>query len=128
MDTGAVYFDGSKIEAYHRVINYCNYTCREEEWADRFWQNLLNSREIYREVLYYLEHHEFLDECEIEGFTVIDIFIWYMKKYNLLKNKGKNEADCDKEIMSILAFDAMMRLQREPEFKQELMKDLGMDR
>lgn len=50
-----------------------------------------------------------------------------MKKYNLLKSKGKNEADCDKEVMSILAFDAMMRLQREPKFKLELLRDLGMD-
>ncbi len=128
MENKAVYYDGSKVEAYHKVMNYCLYTCRDEDWADEFWRQMLECPEVYREVLYYLEHHEFLDECEIEGFTVIDIFIWYMKKYNLLKNKGRGDLECDKEIMSILAFYALMRLKRDPEFKRELMKELGMDK
>lgn len=32
MGDGMVYFDGSKVEAYQRVMNYCNYTGREEGW------------------------------------------------------------------------------------------------
>ena len=128
MEDRTVYYDGSKVEAYHKVMNYCLYTCREEEWADGFWMRLLGCPEVYREVLYYLEHHEFLDECQIEGFSPIDIFIWYMKKYNLHRDKGRSSSECDKEIMSILAFDALTRLKREPEFKQELMRELGIDR
>lgn len=97
-----------KIKLFEHLCKVCEYVAYTDEWRDNFWNRLLLNDAVYKEYLYYAEHHDFLMEVKIDGYSIIDILIWEMRKYNVRMDKGKNGADCDKEAMVLEAFSTMM--------------------
>jgi hypothetical protein len=97
-----------KIKYYEQVCRLCEYAGYESTWRDKFWQDLLTDEGIDRELLYYLEHQDFLGSCTIDGYSVFDIFIWQMRRYNIRVDRGKNGPDCDKMAMLLETFRTML--------------------
>lgn len=117
-----------KLKYYEEIRRLCEYAGYEQVWCDRFWKDLLQDEGIYKELLYYLEHQDFLGEYQVNGFTVLDIFVWQMRRYNVRVDRGKNGPDCDKMAMLLETFRYMMDMKNtdnQAEWSMEMKN--GMD-
>lgn len=104
-----------KLKLYKELCRLCEFVGYTDEWRDRFWEDLLQEEEIYKEFLYYMEHQDFLDEYKVEGMSVLDIFVWQMRKFNLRLDRGKNGEECDKMAMLLETFRYMIDMKRKEE-------------
>lgn len=126
--SGIVY-DATKIKVYGALKQRCGYAGFLEEWGDELWEELLSDYGLYREVVYYLEHHSFLDEEKFYGYGLTDLFIWQMDRSNLFHDTGKNTAECNKETMALQAFRTMAEMKKNPEwYLKKINEGPGMDR
>lgn len=97
-----------KIKLFSYLSEMCEYVRYTEEWRDAFWNKLLENEAVYQEYIYYAEHKDFLLDTKVNGYSVIDILVWEMRKYNVRMDRGKNGEDCDKEAMVLEAFNTML--------------------
>lgn len=97
-----------KLKLFELVKAWAEYAGYTDEWADKFWQDLLLNPDVYKEFLYYVDHEDFLCETCYNGQYITDIFIWEMRKFNIKTDRGKNYADCDKAEMVLNAFRTML--------------------
>lgn len=97
-----------KIRFYHCLEEMCQYVQYTPEWRDAFWEELLKNPPIYQEFLYYLEHQDFLGEYQVDGYSVLDIFVWIMRRYNIRTDKGRNGTECDKTALLLDTFRMML--------------------
>ena len=110
----SIVFDTTKFKIRAYLGELCVYAGKNEEWADELWMELISDEELYAEFIYYLENHTFLDKMCIEGYSLSDLFVWMMDKYNLLSEIGKNPESCNKETMVLNAFKTMPEMKRDP--------------
>lgn len=111
----SIVFDTTKFKIRGYLDELCAYAGKDSDWADELWMEFLNDEALYEEFIYYLEHHTFLDKMNIEGYSLSDLFVWMMDKYNLLSEIGKNPVSCNKETMVLNAFRTMPEMKRDPE-------------
>ncbi len=102
-----------KVREY--LDELCAYAGYDNNRGDALWLELLSDGELYTEFIYYLEHHTFLDKMNVEGYSLSDIYVWQMDKYNLLSEIGKNPESCNKETMVLNAFVTMSKMKADPE-------------
>lgn len=125
----AILYDARKIRIFEALFTLCDYTHKSEEWANKFWWDLLQCEDIYKEFVYYLDHHDFLDAYKIQGYSIIDMFIYEMNRYNLINDSNKNDKRCDKIDMVLYAFYHMLQMRKDPEeYSKKLQSDQGMDK
>lgn len=125
--SGIVY-DARKIMALEGFMALCEYTGKTKEWSDQLWTELVNKPVLMKEFMYYLDHHTFLDEYSCEGYSLTDLYVWQMSRYNLIRDVGKNTAACNKESMVLNAFRTMVNLMENPvEYRERIEKGQGMD-
>ena len=80
-------------------------------------------------MVYYLEHRTFMDKLKIEGYSLSDLYVSQMDKYNLVREIGKNPRSCNKERMVMRAFRTMLDMQENPaEYVKRLKEGRGEDR
>ena len=92
-------------------------------------QIILNNENVYREFVYYLEHHELMAQYEVAGYSMIDLFVCQMDQYNIVHDVGKNDGKCNKEKMVLQAFDVMLKMSENPdEIVKKLQSGEGMDK
>lgn len=124
-----IIYDASKIKVYEALEEWCKYVHKDSEFVKEFWSRILQNGEIYHEFVYYLEHHELLAQYMIQGYSMLDLFISQMERYNLRHDTGKNGVSCNKEKMVLQAFDVMLKMTEHPE---EIIKRIqsgeGMDK
>lgn len=124
-----IIYDARKIKIYEAVQALCALAGETEEWANGLWSELLTDAELMEEMVYYLEHHSFEGKMRIEGYTLIDLFVWQMDLYNLIADSGKNTESCNKETMVLRAFRAMSGLKNDPaRYKKRMSDGFGMDK
>lgn len=124
-----ILYDARKVKAYEGLLALGKYAGQEREWVDALWTDLLAEPKLYGEIVYYLENHSFRDEFKFRGYSLTDLYVWQMNKYNLIKDLGKNTAECNKETMALRSFRTMIDLMRSPEeYLRRLGEDRGMDR
>ena len=89
----------------------------------------MSRKPIYKELIYYIEHHTFLDELKVCGYSLCDLYVWQMNRYNLIKDTGKNSRTCNKEKMAMQAFRTMVDLMDDPkEYRKRLEEGQGTDK
>jgi hypothetical protein len=110
-----ILYDARKIKALEYLNELSEYAGLSSEWADRLWTMMLTDNDLYDEFVYYLEHHTFRDEYKISGYSLSDIYVWQMDKYNLIREIGKNPEHCNKETMVLNAFMTMAQMKSDPE-------------
>lgn len=124
-----ILYDARKIKAYESLLALGEYAGQEKEWMDGLWADLLTIPDLYAEMVYYLENHDFWDNFKFQGYSLIDLYVWQMNKYNLIKDLGKNTAECNKETMALRSFRTMIELMRSPEeYIKRLNEGYGMDK
>ncbi len=124
-----ILYDATKVKVCQAFYDICDYAELSRDWADKLWLDILARREIYEELVYYIEHHTFLDKVKVQGYSLCDLYVWQMNRYNLIKDTGKNPKTCNKEKMAMQAFRSMMDLMAHPEeYKKRLEYGQGTDK
>jgi len=124
-----ILYDATKIKACQAFYEICNYAELGGQWADELWRDVLLHPQIYEELVYYIEHHTFLDKFKVCGYSLCDLYVWQMSRYNLIKDTGKNSRTCNKEKMAMQAFRTLVDLMANPdEGRKRLENGQGMDR
>lgn len=124
-----ILYDARKIKAYESLLDWGEYAGQERAWVDGLWADLLTIPDLYAEIVYYMENHAFKDAFKFRGYSLIDLYVWQMDRYNLIKDSGKNTAECNKETMVLRSFRTMVDFMRSPEeYAKRLGESRGMDR
>ena len=114
---------------YEALLALGEYAGQEKEWTDGLWADLLTIPELYGEMVFYLENHGFKDAFRFRGYSLTDLYVWQMNRYNLFKDFGKNTSECNKETMVLRSFRTMIDFMRSPEeYLRRLGENRGMDR
>ena len=112
--------------AYQWAQALCSCAGEDMEFFREFWQALSQSQGVYREFLYYLEHETFLCDYYVAGYSVVEIMVWQIDhlQVNLdLSHSGAAYAGGHNgDRMLLLAFDTMLKMEREPERYAALMR------
>ncbi len=117
------------MKIYEKLLALGEYAGQKKEWTEALWANLLDVPPLFEEMVYYLEHHDYKDHFQYEGYSLIDLYVWQMSRYNLIKDFGKNTAECNKETLVLRSFAAMIELMKNPEeYLKRLREGRGMDR
>lgn len=100
----------------------CYYAGKEEGFFHQFWSALQNSDPVFQEFVYYLENRDFLCQYRILGYTVIDIMVWQMDHFKARMDSGAHDMKENKDKMLLMAFDTMLKMEKEPEKYVSLMQ------
>ncbi len=123
-----IFFDGRKVQIYEKLLALGEYAGQEEGWTETLWMDLLAVPPLFEEMVYYLEHHDYKDDFQYKGYSLIDLYVWQMNRYNLIKDFGKNTAECNKETLVLRSFATMIELMKNPEECLKRLKEgRGMD-
>lgn len=125
-----IIYDTSKLKVMEFLNELSEYAGMEEGFAESVWQHFFTHPEIYKEFVYYIDHHELSGKYEIRGYNILDCYVWQRNNYIFRHlDRGKIERDCNEETMVLQAFEFMMRLEEEPEvYIKKLQEDMGRDK
>lgn len=124
-----IIYDATRVKVCQGFYQICEYAGLEKEWTDELWQDIISAGDIYEELVYYIEHHTFMDRVKVEGYSLSDLYVWQMDKYNMIRETGKNPITCNKEKMVMRSFRTMVDMKREPEkYVKRLREGRGEDR
>ncbi|MDD6572138.1 MAG: hypothetical protein PUF12_07145 [Thermoflexaceae bacterium] len=125
-----IILDAGKLKVMEFLHELCAYAGFKDGYADEVWQELTKHPKIYEEFAYYIDHHELLGKYYIEGYNVLDCYVWQRINYIFrYLDRGKIEHDCNEETMVILAFDFFMKMEDDPQpYLEKLDEDLGRDK
>lgn len=124
-----IIYDSSRLKIGHGLFSLCEYAGLDENFANSLWQDMALEADVYNEFVYYLINHTFLDKLSIKGYSLSDLYVFQMDKYNLLSEIGKNPVDCNKERMVLKAFRMLVDMKRDPDtFIKRLESGRGEDR
>lgn len=124
-----IVYGTEKIRAYDGLMRLCEYAGKESGWCDALWQEMLCDTDLYAEFVYYLEHHIPKDRMKVQGYSLTDLYVWQMEKYNLRRDSGKNTDSCNKEEMILQALWTMAMMKKNPDqYIQKLNEGTGLDK
>ena len=124
-----ILYDATKVKVCQVFYEICDYAQLSGAWADELWSDILLHGQLYEELVYYIEHHTFLDKIKVAGYSLCDLYVWQMNRYNLIKDTGKNPRTCNKEKMAMQAFRSMADLMDNPEeYQKKLEYGQGTDK
>ena len=118
------------IKTYACLEMLCENAGKTEDFKTVLWAGLLADNGLMDEFIYYLENKTVKDSLKIRGYSLTDMYVYCLGRYNLYSGDlGKNTASCNKEAMILDAFMCMHRLNAEPDvFIKILNEGRGMDR
>ncbi len=123
-----IVLDGSKIKVYGMLQNLCDYCNEKDSWCDELWGYMLQNDELYEEFVYFIVNRSLMGKMNVEGYTLIDLYVKQIDMYNVRNDLGKNPIYCMKEDMVLRSFLMMGRLLEAPEtYKKKLEDGFGMD-
>lgn len=100
----------------------CYYAGADEAFLEEFWQRMTQSEGVYQEFTYYLEHQNFLCAYKVEGYSVVDIMVWQMDHFKAQMDRGRDDMKDNGDKMLLMAFDTMLKMEREPAKYVDLMQ------
>lgn len=124
-----ILYDASKVKVCQGFYDICEYAEFDKAWTDKLWADIITCRDIYEELVYYIEHHTFMDKVKVKNYSLSDLYVFQMDKYNLVREIGKNPRTCNKERMAMKAFRALLDMQENPDaYIRRLEEGRGEDR
>lgn len=124
-----IVYDARRIKAYEGLMELGNIAGENPEWCERLWEEILFSPDLLDELIFYLEHHYLTENVSCHGYSLIDLYVWQLNRYNIIGDSGKNTDACNKERMVLHAFHDMTNMRQNPEeFVKKLTDGRGMDK
>ena len=127
--SGNIIIATSKIKAFETFCTLCRQNGYEDAWIDALWGDIITDEDMYAELVYFLSNHTLKDSVKIAGYSLSDLYVFQMNKYNLIREIGKNPRECNKERMVLNAFRMMIDMKTDPEtYVKRLEEGKGEDR
>ena len=124
-----ILYDARKIKALEFLTQLCEYAGKDDVFAQELWTEFLSDGDLYEEFVYYADNHTFCDEMKISGYSMSDLYVWQMDRYNIVRELGKNPTACNKETLVLNAFREMANMKRDPEeYVKRIESGKGNDR
>lgn len=124
-----IVYDARRVKAYEGLISLGEYAGESTEWCDQLWKELINYPDLFEEFVFYLENHSLADKVNCRGYSITDLYVWQLNRYNIIGDWAKNSADCNKERMVLHAFSDMCAMIKNPEaYVKKLTDGRGMDK
>lgn len=124
-----IILSSEKLKAYECFMSLGEYASREEAWLNELWERIVLNNDLLNEFIFYLGNHTFADKLDCMGYTMSDIYVFQMNRYNLVRDSGKNTSACNKESMVLNAFYDMSCMLINPDkYIRRLTGGSGMDR
>jgi hypothetical protein len=124
-----ILYDARKLKALDFLGQLCEYAGKDEAFTDLLWKELIDDEDLYNEFVYYADNHTFRDELKIRGYSMSDLYVWQMDRYNIVRELGKNPAACNKESLVLNAFLEFANMKRDPdEYVKRIESGKGNDR
>lgn len=112
--------------AYRWAQALCACAGEGEDFLQAFWQALRQSEGVYGEFIYYLERQTFCCAYKVAGYSVVDIMVWQIDHFKANLDRSRSgEAYVGGQSgdrMLLMAFDTMLKMEREPERYAALMR------
>lgn len=107
-----------------------SYAGLDEVWVDEVWAEFLGHPKIYEEFVYYIEHHELLGKYQIQGYSILECYVWQRNnQVYRTDERGRFEPEGNEETVVLKAFRFMMEFEENPtEYIKKLEDDLGRDK
>ena len=119
----------SKIKACEIFYDLCDRCGYDRQWTDGLWADLIKDPDIYKEFEYYAANNSLRDGIEVCGYSLSDLYVFQMDKYNLIREIGKNPVECSKERMVLNALRMMSDMKADPEtYVKRLEEGRGEDK
>lgn len=124
-----IIYDARRVKAYESFLALGEAADEPLEWCDALWEELVVQPDLLEEMIHYLEHHDLLGNVKCQGYSLLDLYVWQMNKYNIIGDSGKNTDACNKDRMVIKAFRDMVEMRKNPgDFIKKLTEGRGMDK
>lgn len=124
-----ILYDARRVKIFEAFEEICQAAGESKEWAGNLWVSLLQEPDLLKELCFYIEKGAILGKYKREGYTLLDLYVHSMDRYNLFHDVGKNTEMCSKDHLVLWAFDTMIKLIHNPEeMKKKLQESPGMDR
>ena len=118
----------SKLKACEGFYELIEYAGLSKDFGDNLWTELLLDPSIYDEFVFYLTNHTFKDAVKIAGYSLSDLYVWQMDKYNLIREIGKNPTTCNKETLVMNAFQTLVDMKKNPDiYVKRIESGRGLD-
>lgn len=126
----SIIFDANKIKVMGFLHELAAYAELDNAWADEVWMEFFRHPGIYEEFLYYINHHELLGKYEVEGYSILECYVWQRNNQVYRTDEmGKFRPEGNEETVVLKAFQFMMKLESHPaEYIRKLEDDLGRDK
>lgn len=127
--SGNIIIATAKLKACDFCYELCRYCGYDTKWTDELWGDIIADDALLGEFIYYAENHTLRDSYSISGYSLTDLYVFQMDKYNLIREIGKNPPECNKERMVLNAFRMMIDMKADPEtYVRRLTEGRGEDR
>ena len=124
-----ILYDARLVKALEELKALGKSAGETDEWCESLWEELVFSQDLLEELIFYLDHHYLTDKVKCEGYSLTDLYVWQMDRYNLIGDWGKNTSACNKDRMVLGAFMDMVQMRKNPdEYIKRLTSGRGMDR
>ncbi len=127
--SGNIIISTTKIKACEFCYSLCDACGYDRDWTDSLWGDIVSDEDMLAEFMYYAQNHTFRDSCTISGYSLSDLYVFQMDKYNLIREIGKNPPECNKERLVLNAFRMMIDMKADPDtFVKRIEEGRGEDR
>lgn len=110
-----IILDARRLKAYEDLKYLGEFTGKDAEFINKLWDNMLLDQELFEEFLYYIDNQTLLDKYKFKGYSLTDLYVYVLERYNLMIDIGKNDSRCVKEVMVLDTFNAMIELKKNPD-------------
>lgn len=124
-----ILYDARKLKALEFLGDLAAYAGKDDDFVGMLWTELISDEAMYKEFVFYADNHTFLDELKIRGYSMSDLYVWQMDKYNIVRELGKNPTACNKETLVLNAFMEFACMKKDPdEYVKRIESGKGNDR
>lgn len=110
------------------IKELCKAAEAEEGFYETFLKKLQDAPEIYKELLYFAYHQDFLCAYKIQGYSVVDILVWQMDHFKAQLDRDNYALKHNQNKMVLTAFDTFLEMEKEPQkFSALLQSETGTD-
>lgn len=124
-----IIYNAGKVKEYENLMAICEFAGESRAWGENLWADLLQNPDVYEEYLHYMIYHTLLGKVSVEGYNVLDLYVWQMELSNLRQDTGKNTADCNKDKLVLHALKTLLDMKMNPEeYLKKLNEGRGLDK
>ncbi|MBQ6887306.1 MAG: hypothetical protein IJN54_07325 [Lachnospiraceae bacterium] len=104
------------------ICELCDAAGEKALFAENFINRLEQAPEIYKELLYFAYHQNFLCQYKIQGYSIVDIMVWQMDHFKAQLDRDNYTVKHNQNKMVLTAFDTFLKMEKEPQKYVELLQ------